>query len=178
MLSRKLAKLEAGSNHLGTAWHGAGQDIPGVVSPLSPDQNHCFRSLLVAQLHHSPSEPSRPPKHKPSLIILFVNCVHSWRDVVSQHKHKAHPGQSRDANDTFSLFWGSSAGCMKGTHRQKWWPQLLQGFMYHPFFFPLQQHKLTVITGVIYKENSRENSAQSPTEANMTCIWALNSTSL
>lgn len=175
MLSRKLAKLEAGSNHVGTAWHGAGQDIPGVVSLLSPDQNHCFRSLLVAQLHHSPSEPSRPPKHKPSLIFLFVSYIHSWRDLPSQHKHKAHPGQSRDASDAFSLFWGNSAGCMKGTHRQKLQPQLS---MYHPFFSPLQQHTLTVITGVIYKENSRENSAQSPTEANMTCIWALNHTSL
>lgn len=35
-----------------------------------------------------------------------------------------------------------------------------------------------MITGVFYKENSRENSAQLRTEANTTCIWAFNSTSL
>lgn len=76
-------KLQAASHHAGIVrhWQGAGQDIPGVEAVLSLDQNHCFWSH-VAQLHHSPSEPSRPPNHKSSSLFLFVNCVGPWRDVV------------------------------------------------------------------------------------------------
>ena len=83
MLTRKLAELQAASDHVGIAWHwrGAGHDIPGVVALLSLNQNHCIRSR-VARLHHFLSKSSGPPKHKSSLLLLFANCVSPRRYVV------------------------------------------------------------------------------------------------
>lgn len=63
----------------------------------------------------------------------------------------------------------------RGHKLKKCCPQLLQALAFHPCFSPLEQHKLIVIIDIFYKENPRENSAQSRAEANATCMWALNS---